>query len=134
MLNMSLNKLIIDSLRITDQTLKILYSFHRITYASLDNEIVFLAGLTNFYSEVMKGLGASSRLWELADRVPSIDNVVGVVPTDHIKGRICFQNVNFSFPSRPDISIFSSMSFLLLRFRCPNLLGCVSASTVQPME
>ena len=78
---------------------------------SLADKSFLITGLTNFYSEVMRGLGASSRLWELADKAPLIDNVDGIVPLDHIKGRICFQDVNFSFPTRQDISIFSSMLF-----------------------
>lgn len=31
---------------------------------------VLLAGLSSFYSELMKGFGAGARLWELLDRKP----------------------------------------------------------------
>ena len=31
-----------------------------------------VTGLTSFYTELMKGLGASSRIWELSDRNPLI--------------------------------------------------------------
>ncbi len=33
---------------------------------------VAIGGLSSFYSEMMKGLGASTRLWQLIDRKPSI--------------------------------------------------------------
>jgi len=33
---------------------------------------VSIGGLSSFYSEMMKGLGASTRLWELIDREPII--------------------------------------------------------------
>ena len=33
---------------------------------------VAIGGLSSFYSEMMKGLGASTRLWELIDRQPLI--------------------------------------------------------------
>lgn len=33
---------------------------------------VAIGGLSSFYSEMMKGLGASTRLWELIDTTPSI--------------------------------------------------------------
>lgn len=33
---------------------------------------ISIGGLSSFYSEMNKGLGASSRLWELIDRVPQI--------------------------------------------------------------
>lgn len=33
---------------------------------------VSMGGLTSFYSELNRGLGASARLWELTDRKPAI--------------------------------------------------------------
>jgi len=33
---------------------------------------VSIGGLSSFYSEMNRGLGASTRLWELVDRVPTI--------------------------------------------------------------
>jgi ATP-binding cassette subfamily B (MDR/TAP) protein 10 len=33
---------------------------------------VSIGGLSSFYSEMNRGLGASTRLWELLDRVPGI--------------------------------------------------------------
>ena len=34
--------------------------------------ITFSLGLSTFYSELMKGVGASARIWQLADREPDI--------------------------------------------------------------
>jgi len=38
------------------------------------SRLVFLnlTGLGSFYTELMRGIGASSRLWDLIDRQPSI--------------------------------------------------------------
>ena len=33
---------------------------------------LWLSGLSTFFTELMKGMGASSRLWQLCDRQPSI--------------------------------------------------------------
>lgn len=33
---------------------------------------VSIGGLSSFYSELNRGLGASTRLWELVDRMPAI--------------------------------------------------------------
>lgn len=33
---------------------------------------VSLGGLTSFYSEMNRGLGASTRLWQIIDRIPAI--------------------------------------------------------------
>ena len=35
-------------------------------------DMPFPAGLSSFYSELMKGIGASGRLWQLIDRTPTI--------------------------------------------------------------
>ncbi len=67
---------------------------------------VYFSGLTNFYSELMRGLGASTRLWELMERVPAIPFDTGLVPTSELKGKISFQNVHFAYPARPDNPIF----------------------------
>ncbi|KAJ5899764.1 ABC transporter integral membrane type 1 [Penicillium taxi] len=67
-------------------------------------------GLSSFYSELMKGVGAASRLFELQDRQPTIhptrgDKVVSA------RGPIRFENVSFSYPTRPAVSIFKNLDF-----------------------
>lgn len=36
---------------------------------------ISISGLSSFYSELMKGIGASTRIWEIIDRHPAIPNV-----------------------------------------------------------
>jgi ABC-type multidrug transport system, ATPase and permease components len=45
---------------------------------------VSIGGLSSFYSEMNRGLGASTRLWELVDRVPKIP-LSGMVLTLYIE-------------------------------------------------
>ncbi|XP_061172212.1 ATP-binding cassette sub-family B member 10, mitochondrial-like [Saccostrea echinata] len=71
---------------------------------------VSLSGMTSFYSELMKGIGASSRIWELTDRVPEIPITGGLVPSAHTAGSIEFSNIVFSYPSRPESFIFNDLS------------------------
>lgn len=33
---------------------------------------VFLEGLSGFYSEMMRGIGASAKMWEILDREPAV--------------------------------------------------------------
>ncbi|AAS51249.2 ACR022Wp [Eremothecium gossypii ATCC 10895] len=65
-------------------------------------------GLSNFYSELMKGAGAASRLFELTDYKNSVPSTVGqtFVPRD---GRIEFKDVSFSYPTRPTSQIFKKL-------------------------
>ncbi|KAI1146601.1 P-loop containing nucleoside triphosphate hydrolase protein [Nemania diffusa] len=67
-------------------------------------------GVTSFLSELMKGVGAATRLFELEDRKPSIHPTRGV-PVKSASGVIEFSDVSFAYPTRPDNQIFKNMSF-----------------------
>ena len=69
-----------------------------------------LFGLSSFYSELMKGVGAASRLFELQDRNPTISPTVGTKVTS-ARGAIRFENVTFSYPTRPAVNIFNNLDF-----------------------
>jgi len=68
-----------------------------------------LSGVSTFYGEMMKGLGASTRLWELTDRKPLISPTGGIIPV-HPKGLFSFDDVSFAYPTRPDQEILNSLS------------------------
>ncbi|CCH45819.1 ATP-dependent permease MDL1, mitochondrial [Wickerhamomyces ciferrii] len=68
-------------------------------------------GLSNFYSEIMKGAGAAARIFELNDRKPEISLTKGFIPTPQdLKSTIEFRNVDFNYPTRPNIQIFKNLS------------------------
>lgn len=69
-----------------------------------------LFGLSNFYSEIMKGVGAASRLFELQDRQPKISPTHGQ-KVETARGPIRFENVSFSYPTRPALHIFEDLDF-----------------------
>ena len=69
-----------------------------------------LFGLSGFYSELMKGVGAASRLFELQDRKPTISPTVGEKVVS-ARGPIRFENLSFSYPTRPAVSIFKNLDF-----------------------
>ena len=69
-----------------------------------------LFGLSSFYSELMKGVGAASRLFELQDRDPTISPTAGL-PVPSARGPIRFENVSFSYPTRPAVTIFKDLNF-----------------------
>lgn len=69
-----------------------------------------LFGLSAFYSELMKGVGAASRLFELQDRNPTISPTKGDM-VKSARGVIEFKDVNFSYPTRPAVEIFKDLSF-----------------------
>lgn len=69
-----------------------------------------LFGLSSFYSELMKGVGAASRLFELQDRKPTIPATVGTKVTS-ARGPIKFENLHFAYPTRPAVNIFEGLDF-----------------------
>jgi len=69
-----------------------------------------MVGLSGFYGEMMKGVGAASRLFELQDRQPTLSPTKGE-PVKSAQGPIEFKNVSFSYPTRPAVSIFKDLSF-----------------------
>nr|CAD7198101.1 unnamed protein product [Timema douglasi] len=71
---------------------------------------VSIGGLSSFYSELNKGLGASTRLWELIDRTPAIPLRGGMVPSTEPRGHITFQNITFRYPARPDSVILKDFT------------------------
>eukprot|EP01083_Nonionella_stella_P085409 236851_1 len=65
--------------------------------------------MTRFYSELMKSLGASERVFELIDRSPQISNTGGLTPAS-VVGHINFEKVRFRYPTRPDARVFESLT------------------------
>jgi len=63
-----------------------------------------LFGVSAFYSELMKGVGAASRLFELQDRKPTIPATIGT-KVKTAQGAIKFTNVSFAYPTRPTCNI-----------------------------
>lgn len=63
--------------------------------------------LSNFYSELMKGVGASSRVFELLHLKASIDPKAGK-PAD-VDGDIKFSDIDFRYPTRPHHVVFDKL-------------------------
>ncbi|KAF7253604.1 ATP-binding cassette sub-family B member 10, mitochondrial [Varanus komodoensis] len=72
---------------------------------------VSIGGLSSFYSELMKGLGAGGRLWELIDRKPELPfNEGTVLNQEAFKGALQFRNIQFAYPARPEAFIFQDFT------------------------
>lgn len=77
---------------------------------------ISIGGMSSFYTELNRGLGASQRLWELIDREPTIPvsakdhKGVPLITLPRVIGNIHFHGINFSYPSRPDAQIFKDFN------------------------
>ena len=54
-------------------------------------------------SSLCQAVGASLRIFDLLDRIPRIKD--GSEQLNSLKGEICFSNVIFRYPSRPDTEV-----------------------------
>lgn len=74
-----------------------------------------LFGLTSFFGTIMKGVGASSRIFELLDARPlAVRLGVGrPLPVTTPPRRLVFDNVRFSYPSRPNTEILKGVDLTI---------------------
>lgn len=77
---------------------------------------ISIAGLSSFYTELMRGIGASTRTWEIIDRQPAIPilhEAQCVIPKDILKGDIKFEDVTFAYPTRPEQTILKNLNLTI---------------------
>jgi ABC transporter fused permease/ATP-binding protein len=67
-----------------------------------------LGGLSDLWADIMKAGGAADRIFELLDRIPAISPTSGDELTQ-IDGRIAFEGVVFSYPTRPDVQVLAGI-------------------------
>ncbi|MEP7120253.1 MAG: ABC transporter transmembrane domain-containing protein, partial [Byssovorax sp.] len=70
---------------------------------------VSLGGLTDLWADFMKASGAAERIFELLDRTPSIP-ATGGLELASIEGRVDFEDVTFSYPTRPDARVLNGIN------------------------
>jgi len=75
-----------------------------------------IAGLGNFYTELLGAMGATERIREILREEGELNDV----PSDtyssvleETKPRIFFDNVEFTYPSRPDVPVLKNISFVV---------------------
>ena len=69
-----------------------------------------IGGLSESYTVIQKTVGASERINEILEEESEV-SISDENQHAKIEGRVEFKNVNFSYPSRSDIKIFSELNF-----------------------
>lgn len=72
-----------------------------------------LGGIADRYAQVQKAIGATENLLDLFDEnAEEIDvNQATSSPSSIIQGKVEFNNVSFSYPSRKDVAVLNNISF-----------------------
>ncbi|XP_029441886.1 antigen peptide transporter 1-like isoform X2 [Rhinatrema bivittatum] len=99
------------------------------TYLLNKKEAVAYAGfmwtnsvLLRMYPDVKKAVGASEKIFEYMHRSPRIAATGSLAP-ETLEGHVTFQNVSFSYPSRPGTPVLKDVSFQLRPGEVTALVG-----------
>jgi len=68
-----------------------------------------IGGLPLQYAQIQKAVGATERVFDIIDEVP--EDLKNTTVEHRLKGNLSFQNVEFAYPSRPEIKVLDDMSF-----------------------
>lgn len=84
-----------------------------------------MSALPNF-SYILEAIAAGSRMFQIIDRIPVIDsrNIKGKILA-HVRGKLEFKDVHFSYPSRPDTPVLQDFN---LTIRAGKTVGLVGSS------
>ncbi|WWD19462.1 hypothetical protein CI109_103922 [Kwoniella shandongensis] len=94
-----------------------LVSIHEITVGDLTSLLMYSAyvggsvsGLTGFFTGLMRGVGAGSRVFWLLDRTSHIPLDKGINLPHSRNGAIRFENVRFRYPSRKEVEVLKGIN------------------------
>lgn len=87
----------------------------------------FLQSVGSVYSGLMQGVGAAEKVFEFIDRQPTMVHDGSLAP-DHLEGRVDFENVNFTYRTRPHTQVLQVRATQGLPGPSFPHLGCVARS------
>jgi ABC transporter fused permease/ATP-binding protein len=91
---------------------------HQMTMGQLTSFLLYtftvafsIAALGGVWQDFMRAIGASERVFDLLEREPKM--VDGGAQIEGMRGEIKFTDVDFSYPSRPDVSVLRGINLTL---------------------
>jgi ATP-binding cassette, subfamily B, bacterial len=90
---------------------------HEVTVGELFTFVLYttfiggsIAGLGDLYGQLQKSVGASERILEILDLTDERNEMKESLK---VKGKISFNNISFSYPTRTDFQVLKSISFTI---------------------
>ncbi|MCC6724806.1 MAG: ATP-binding cassette domain-containing protein, partial [Saprospiraceae bacterium] len=69
-----------------------------------------IAGLSNFYTEILGAIGATERIRDILEEKSEIEIGGGQTIAKQLQGEISFKNVKFTYPTRDDIQVLKGIN------------------------
>lgn len=83
---------------------------------------ISVSTLGGLWTDFMNATGASTRIFQILNRAPGIDNEKGKT-LDELQGKITLKNVRFSYPTRPDYKVFDNLNLTIEEGQAIALVG-----------
>ena len=81
-----------------------------------------IGGLASVYAQLQKAVGATETIFSLMDEEKELEQSVENPTSIQIEG-ISFKDINFSYPTRPDVQVLKNLSFDLKKGQTLALVG-----------
>ncbi|XP_053471374.1 antigen peptide transporter 2 [Ictalurus furcatus] len=78
--------------------------------------------LIYIFGDMLNSVGAAGKVFEYLDRKPEV-STDGTLEPEELKGHISFQNITFSYPTRPDRNVLEDFSLELKPGKMTALVG-----------
>ncbi|XP_078045934.1 ATP-binding cassette sub-family B member 10, mitochondrial isoform X1 [Augochlora pura] len=108
----------------------VMISHDTITVGNLSSFLLYTAyvgislnGLSSFYVELNKALGANTRISELIRRQPKIPIQGGKILEKELSGDIEFENLNFAYPTRKNVLVLNNFNLSISKSTVVALVG-----------
>tara|TARA_B100000886_G_scaffold326626_1_gene273312 strand:+ start:7261 stop:9003 length:1743 start_codon:yes stop_codon:yes gene_type:complete len=68
-----------------------------------------VGGMADIYAKLQKAIGATEHLMDILEEEK--EEIHSTLSADAVKGHIKFHNLNFAYPSRPDVQVLNNLNF-----------------------
>lgn len=72
---------------------------------------VSIGGMAELYASLQKGIGATERVFEIIDEIGEPVVIKDNSSRIDLQGAVEFRNIDFTYPSRPDVQVLKDVSF-----------------------
>ncbi|MBL7791385.1 MAG: ATP-binding cassette domain-containing protein [Saprospiraceae bacterium] len=87
-----------------------------------------IASLGNFYTEIVSAVGATERVQEILNQPSEVElRDAQLLPEERFEGNITYEDVHFSYPSRPDVTVLKGISLSIPAGKKVALVGASGA-------